>query len=337
MSFVPSTCTGTPSGCGCSSPSPFSMPSKTSMEWALANPVLNAGATAYESDTGKWKIGDGVRRYMDLQYQSEVGTPGAAGVQGDIGPVGPVGPPCNLRIGSVTEGDTAAATITGTSPNYTLNLVLPSAGSTTNPTDPVPPVTTSVTFTEHPQSTVVVEADAVVMTATATASDSSALTYKWQRQAAASSSWVDFSFGRQLVFNAALANNNDSYRCAATSATLGIAYSIPAGLKVFAQNPANPKFVAQPLPVFTTNGSAARFSVAIFVDPGVLTITGYTYQWSQKPPGGSWSAAGTGQVLSVTATTALNGYEYRCAVTVSVPGGILGGVITSNSATLTVT
>ena len=306
MSFVPSTCTGTPTGCGCGSPSPFAMPAKTSIEWAMSNPILSMGATAYESDTGKWKIGNGTSRYMDLQYQSEAGAGGVAGPKGDTGPAGPVGPPCNLRIGTVTEGATAAATITGTSPNYTLNLVLPSAGSTTNPTDPVPPVTSSITFTEQPQSTVVVEADAVVMTATATASDGSALNYKWQRQAAASNSWIDCSFGRQLVFNAVLANNNDSYRCAATSATLGIGYSIPANLKVFAQTPFNPKFVAQPLPVFTTNGSIARFSVAIFVDPGVLTITGYKYQWEQKAPGSSgWTAAGTGQVLSITATTVI--------------------------------
>jgi hypothetical protein len=140
-----------------------------------------------------------------------------------------------------------------------------------------------------------------------------------------------------MVFNAALANNNDSYRCAATSATLGVAYSIPAGLKVFAQTPFNPRFISQPLPVFTTNGSNARFSVAIFVDPGVLTITGYKYQWEQKPPGGSWTNSLLGQVLSVDATTSLNGYQWRCAVTVSVPGGILGGVIVSNPATLTVT
>lgn len=59
------------------------------------------------------------------------GQPGAAGHQGNPGPQGipgqdgPAGPPNTLDIGTVTDGDTAAATITGLSPNQTLNLVLP--------------------------------------------------------------------------------------------------------------------------------------------------------------------------------------------------------------------
>lgn len=56
------------------------------------------------------------------------------GSKGDTGPAGPAGPtgqtgkagPANtLSIGTVTSGTTASATITGTSPNQTLNLVLP--------------------------------------------------------------------------------------------------------------------------------------------------------------------------------------------------------------------
>jgi len=39
--------------------------------------------------------------------------------------VGRPGPSNNLAIGAVTNGATAAATITGSSPNQTLNLVLP--------------------------------------------------------------------------------------------------------------------------------------------------------------------------------------------------------------------
>lgn len=68
------------------------------------------------------------------------GEPGVQGVQGEIGPQGPQGPqgergiqgetgstgPANtLSIGTVTSGETASATITGTAPNQSLNLVLP--------------------------------------------------------------------------------------------------------------------------------------------------------------------------------------------------------------------
>lgn len=50
------------------------------------------------------------------------GEPGPAGEDGDTGPAGP---PNVLSIGTVTGGPTAAATVTGTAPAQTLNLVLP--------------------------------------------------------------------------------------------------------------------------------------------------------------------------------------------------------------------
>jgi hypothetical protein len=52
-----------------------------------------------------------------------VGSTGATGSKGDTGSQGPAGPANSLSIGTVTSG-TAAATITGTAPNQTLNLVL---------------------------------------------------------------------------------------------------------------------------------------------------------------------------------------------------------------------
>jgi hypothetical protein len=57
--------------CHCNHSSSFKMPAKTSAEWALANPILDAGAPAYETDTGKWKLGNGTDRYTHLHYQNE--------------------------------------------------------------------------------------------------------------------------------------------------------------------------------------------------------------------------------------------------------------------------
>jgi Collagen triple helix repeat (20 copies) len=57
------------------------------------------------------------------------GAPGAAGPTGATGATGATGPANTLTIGNVTNGGSAAATITGTAPNQTLNLVLP-AGPT---------------------------------------------------------------------------------------------------------------------------------------------------------------------------------------------------------------
>lgn len=47
------------------------------------------------------------------------------GADGATGPTGPAGPANTLSIGTVTGGSTASATITGSAPNQTLNLVLP--------------------------------------------------------------------------------------------------------------------------------------------------------------------------------------------------------------------
>jgi hypothetical protein len=40
----------------------------TASQWATADPVLNAGEIGFESDTGKFKIGDGTNHWDDLNY-----------------------------------------------------------------------------------------------------------------------------------------------------------------------------------------------------------------------------------------------------------------------------
>lgn len=52
------------------------------------------------------------------------GAQGIQGPQGKQGIQGPAGPANTLKIGNVTSGTVASATITGTAPNQTLNLVL---------------------------------------------------------------------------------------------------------------------------------------------------------------------------------------------------------------------
>lgn len=57
--------------------------------------------------------------------QGEKGDQGIQGIQGQKGDKGDIGPAPNLSIGSVTSGQTANASISGSNPNYQLNLVLP--------------------------------------------------------------------------------------------------------------------------------------------------------------------------------------------------------------------
>ena len=56
--------------------------------------------------------------------QGPQGPQGPQGSQGTQGNQGPAGPPNTLSIGTVTSGSTPSATITGTSPNQVLNMVL---------------------------------------------------------------------------------------------------------------------------------------------------------------------------------------------------------------------
>lgn len=56
----------------------------TSEEWTRVNPVLSEREPAIETDTRKFKFGDGVTPWRDLLY--------AAGAKGDRGPEGPEGP-----------------------------------------------------------------------------------------------------------------------------------------------------------------------------------------------------------------------------------------------------
>lgn len=61
----------------------------------------------------------------------DIGPTGPTGAAGDIGPTGPTGAAAEtptLTIGTVTTGDpgtAAAASITGTAPNFVLNLTIP--------------------------------------------------------------------------------------------------------------------------------------------------------------------------------------------------------------------
>jgi hypothetical protein len=51
-------------------------------EWTSVNPVLHIGEAGHESDTGKWKLGDGVTAWIALPYKLGVDT--VAGQTGDV-------------------------------------------------------------------------------------------------------------------------------------------------------------------------------------------------------------------------------------------------------------
>jgi hypothetical protein len=69
--------------------------------WQANNPVLLSGEPAYETDSGKLKVGNGISRWLDLPYYygatgatgftGSVGATGATGVTGPVGATGPTG------------------------------------------------------------------------------------------------------------------------------------------------------------------------------------------------------------------------------------------------------
>lgn len=70
----------------------------TAAQWTATNPLLAAGEPGYETDTGKFKVGDGSTNWNSLEYSSGIqgttgaqGTQGLQGVQGTQGIQGPQG------------------------------------------------------------------------------------------------------------------------------------------------------------------------------------------------------------------------------------------------------
>ena len=80
-----------------------------STNWESQNPVLLLGEPGYETDTGKFKIGDGSSMWSDLDYYvGATGGTGATGATGVTGPTGSIG-----VTGPTGAGGTGANTFYG--------------------------------------------------------------------------------------------------------------------------------------------------------------------------------------------------------------------------------
>jgi hypothetical protein len=131
-----------------------------------------------------------------------------------------------MTIGTVTDGATASATITGTAPNFVLNLVLPN-----------PSISHVTSFQTNPSSVTVEDGDAVTLTASAQSTDTP-ITYKWQYK---SLDWTDIA-GAGLPtysFTASLAQTGRQYRCVAQTPSGAGATSLIAVVTVTAKAPAD--------------------------------------------------------------------------------------------------
>ena len=91
----------------------------TAAQWTAANPVLAIGEPGYETDTGKFKVGNGVDTWSALVYSSgPAGPTGPTGTQGPTGSLGPTGAQGNTGPTGTTgatgpTGPTGAQGLTG--------------------------------------------------------------------------------------------------------------------------------------------------------------------------------------------------------------------------------
>lgn len=63
----------------------------TAANWTSNNPTLAAGEIGLETDTAKWKMGNGSTAWNSLAYAYTAGATGPVGATGPIGATGPVG------------------------------------------------------------------------------------------------------------------------------------------------------------------------------------------------------------------------------------------------------
>jgi len=152
------------------------------------------------------------------------------------------------------------------------------------------------------------------------------LKYQWQYRSSVRAAWKNASdTGNKTAtvsIRATAARNGYQYRCQITDKYGNVIYSNAATLKTVTL-----KVTGQPGNKFLPAGKTAKFTVKV-------SGTGLKYQWQYRTSAkGSWkNASGTGNkkaTLSVAATAARNGYQYRCKITDQ-----YGNVIYSNVATL---
>lgn len=107
---------------------------------AGAATIVVGETTTGESGTNALVANSGSSENVVLDFTIPRGATGPTGPAGATGEAGPTGATPSITIGTVTTGNPgtqAAASITGTAPNFVLNLTIPTGA--TGPTGPTGP------------------------------------------------------------------------------------------------------------------------------------------------------------------------------------------------------
>ena len=184
-------------------------------------------------------------------------------------------------------------------------------------------VITTINITSHPNDQTAVLGYKGQFTA---AAEGESIKYQWQYKRPGGSSWMDTAMEGAtkptVYIETTVARNGYQYRCKITDVTGKVAYTNPATMRVLS-------LTAQPKDKTVLSGASVQFSVSTSVTDG------FTYQWQYSKDGTSWTnttmAGYNTSTLTVEATVARNGYQYRCVLT-----GAKKSTLTSKAATLTV-
>ena len=107
----------------------------TSEAWHINNPVLLDGEAGYESDTNLMKVGDGIHRWLELDYTNS----GATAIASTA----------NYAINAGALGGTSATDWAKKFDNYVLNTRIEAVMSTASAADKIP---TSIAVTNWVKS-----------------------------------------------------------------------------------------------------------------------------------------------------------------------------------------
>lgn len=205
--------------------------------------------------------------------------------------------------------DTLTVTATGARNGYDYRCVITLADGTVLYSEPAElTVNTTINIAKNPSDQTVVLGYKGQFTVTA---EGESLKYQWEYKRPDGDRWIETAMEGAtkptVYIESTTARDGYQYRCRITDAAGKIVYTQPATMRVLS-------FTSQPETVFTAPNGEVTFSVATNVP------NGFAYQWQyRRNATASWTnTTMTGyntNTLTVDATKARNGYEYRCVLT----------------------
>lgn len=219
--------------------------------------------------------------------------------------------------------DTLTVTATGARNGYDYRCLVTFADGTEIYSDPAElTVITTITVLNNPNDQTVVLGFKGQFSAEA---QGEAVKYQWQYKRPGSTLWLDTSMEgatkATVMIETTTARDGYAYRCHITDVTGNEVYTDTAIMRVLS-------YTAHPVDRFAAAGSTAQFTVETSV------AEGFTYQWQyRRSETGTWNnttmSGYNTATLTVSATKARNGYQYRCVVT-----GSKNSQLASKAATL---